>query len=113
MGRRIGMRLWLGVAFAAVGLITAGTVYLIVRDSSERVLTDRSSELAVGRSIHLADRIGDAKADPGDVIAGATGSGFRAWYFDAQGRLVAPRAPDRALSSIGFRRTAVERALAG
>ena len=112
MTRRIGMRLWLGAAFAAVGVITAACVYLFVSDSSERVLSDRSTELAVGRTIRLADRVGEAPGDARHVIAGARGAGFHAWYFDADGELVAPRATP-ALTSIEGRRSVIERALGG
>jgi signal transduction histidine kinase len=112
MTRRIGMRLWLGAAFAAVGVITAASVYLFVSDSSERVLSDRSTELAVGRTIRLADRVGESGGDARHVIAGALGAGYRAWYFDADGNLVAPRATP-ALTSIEGRRDAVRRALGG
>ena len=45
------MRLWLGAAFAGVGLITAVAVYLFVSNSTEKVISDRSNELAVGRTI--------------------------------------------------------------
>jgi signal transduction histidine kinase len=112
MTRRFGMRLWLGGAFAAVGVITAACVYLFVSDSSERVLSDRSTELAVGRTIRLADRVGDSGRDARHVVAGARGEGFQAWYFDADGELVAPPAT-RALTSIEGRRTAIEQALRG
>src|SRR6476659_7619310 len=91
---RISMRLWLGAAFAGVGLITAVAVYLFVSDSTEKVLSDRSTELAVGRTIRLADRIGDAEGDASGVIAGATGAGFQAWFFDEDGRLVVPDEPN-------------------
>ena len=84
------MRLWLGAAFAAVGVITAATVYLFVSDSSERVLSDRTTDLAVGRTITLADRVGDSRRDPRDLISGAEGAGFQAWYFDENGKLIAP-----------------------
>jgi signal transduction histidine kinase len=112
MTRRIGMRLWLGAAFAAVGVITAAAVYLFVSDSSERVLSDRSTELAVGQTIRLADRLGASGGDAEAVLAGARGGGFQAWYFDAEGNLVAPRATP-ALTSIEGRRDAVRRALIG
>ena len=107
------MRLWLGAAFAAVGLVTAATVYFFVGDSSERVLSDRSNEIALGRTIRLADRVGDAEGDPADVVAGAIGGGFQAWYFDPNGHLVAPQTPNRTLAAIGARRRAVSRALDG
>ena len=107
------MRLWLGAAFAAVGVITAASVYLFVSDSSERVLSDRSTELAAGRTAGVADRLGDAGKDPEEVIAGAKGGGFRAWYFDSGGELVAPRAADPVLNSITTRRRALRLALDG
>ena len=112
-GPRISMRLWLGAAFAGVGLITAVAVYLFVSDSTEKVLSDRSTELAVGRTIQLADRIGEAEGEASGVIAGATGTGFQAWFFDADGRLVVPNEPNRALDAIKFRDRAIEAALAG
>jgi signal transduction histidine kinase/HAMP domain-containing protein len=105
------MRLWLGAAFAAVGVVTAASIYLLVSDSSERVLSERSLELALGRTIGLADRIGASDA-PEDVIAGARSPGFAAWYFDTQGRLVAPE-PGPVLDQIVNRREAVEVALDG
>jgi two-component system sensor histidine kinase VicK len=107
------MRLWLAAAFAAVGVITAATVYLFVSDSSERVLSDRTTELAVGRTITLADRVGDSRRDPRDLISGAEGAGFQAWYFDDQGKLVAPVPGGIALERIPSRRAAVDAALAG
>src|SRR3954453_11034179 len=99
-GRRIGMRLWLGAAFAVVGLITAAVVYFIVTDSSENVLTKRAAEIGVGRAIRLADRVGETTGDPGDVISGAASAGFRAWYFDNDGQVVAPDPPGKALRQI-------------
>ena len=56
----VGMRLWLGAAFALVGAITAVTVYQFVRNSNESILQERSTEIAVGRTIDLADEVGDA-----------------------------------------------------
>jgi two-component system sensor histidine kinase VicK len=107
------MRLWLGAAFAAVGVITAATVYLFVSDSSERVLSDRTTDLAVGRTITLADRVGDSRRDPRDLISGAEGAGFQAWYFDRNGKLVAPALGGIALERIPSRRAAIDAALAG
>ena len=78
----IGMRLWLAGAFALVGLITATLVYLLVSDSSERTVSSRATDLAVGRTITVADSVGEAHGDVVDVIAGAKGGGFQAWYFD-------------------------------
>jgi signal transduction histidine kinase/HAMP domain-containing protein len=107
------MRIWLGAAFAAVGVVTAACVYLFVSDSSEHVISDRSTELAVGRTVTLADSVGQARRDPRDLIAGAQAPGFKAWFFDARGKLVAPAPPGPALKSIPNHGAAVRRALAG
>ena len=107
------MRLWLGAAFALVGLITAVCVYLFVRNSTERVLADRSTEIAVGRTTRLADRLGDTAADPGDLMSGARGAGFVAWYFDGRGRLVAPSKAGPRLKAIATRQRALAEALEG
>ncbi len=88
--RHIGMRIWLAGGFALVGLITATVIYFIVSNSSREVLTERSTELAVGRTFRLADRVGSSKANIEAEIEAANGEGFSAWYFDAGGVLVAP-----------------------
>lgn len=112
-GPRVSMRVWLGACFAAVGLITATVVFLIVSNSSESVLSDRAGELAVGRTIRLADRVDDTQRDPADVISGAQDKGFRAWFYDGRGKLVAPVPAGKALMQIGDRGTAVNQALLG
>ena len=61
--RHIGMRLWLAAGFAAVGFITASIMFFFVIDSSRDVLSERSAELAVGRTYRLADRVGDPDSD--------------------------------------------------
>jgi signal transduction histidine kinase len=106
------MRLWLGAAFAAVGVITAGTVFRFVDDSSEKVISDRSTELAAGRTIQLADSVGGA-AKPAELVKAAADEGFEAWYFDSNGRLVAPHPAGPALERIESRRRAVQSALDG
>ncbi len=95
----VGMRLWLGAAFALVGAITAVTVYLFVHDSNETVLKERSKELAVGRTINLADQLGTAD-NPREVVTASMETGFSAWYFDASGDLVAPRVAGPPLQQI-------------
>ncbi len=109
----IGMRLWLAGAFALVGLITATLVYLLVSDSSETTISRRATDLAVGRTITVADSVGEANGDATDVVAGAKGGGFQAWYFDRKGKLVAPVPPGAALAGISARRSAVQTALDG
>jgi signal transduction histidine kinase len=110
---RIGMRLWLGASFAALGLITAGVVYFFVSNSSEQVLSDRATELAIGRTTHLADQVGAAGSDPTDVISGATAAGFTPYFFDTSGTPVAPSNPGPAFDKIPARDTAVSTALQG
>jgi signal transduction histidine kinase len=107
------MRLWLAGAFALVGLITATLVYILVSDSAEKTISDRADELAVGRTITVADRVGETRRAAADVIAGARGGGFRAWYFDRKGTLVAPVPPGAALAGIPTRRSAIQMALDG
>jgi two-component system sensor histidine kinase ResE len=106
------MRLWLGFAFALVGAITAVTVYRFVHDSNETVISERSTELAVGRTTHLADQLGTAQ-NSAEVIRASKDTGFSAWYFNRTGRLVVPRPTGPTLDQIEFRRKAVADALMG
>ena len=111
-GPHVRIRIWLGAAFAAVGVITAASVYLLVKDSSERVLSERSVELALGRTIGLADRLGGSE-NPAELIRGAQSPGFHAWFFDGRGVLVAPDPAGPLLKRIDSRRAAVDTALRG
>lgn len=111
---RVGMRLWLGAAFATVGLITAGAVYLFVTDAGSRVLTDRSTELAVGRTVNLADRLEREPDEAGqDILESANELGFQAWFFDRNGDRASGDVADFALRQVPERRNAVEQALLG
>ncbi len=106
------MRLWLGAAFALVGAITAVTVYRFVHDSNETVISQRSTELAVGRTVQLADQLGMAK-NAGEVVRAAKDTGFSAWYFNRAGRVVVPDPEGLRLGLIDFRHKAVADALVG
>ena len=108
----VGMRLWLGAVFALVGALTAVTVYQFVRNSNEAVLTERSTEIAVGRTIDLADQVGDA-VKPDEVVDAGADAAYTAWYFDRRGRLIAPRPPGPELEMVTSRRRAVNMALIG
>lgn len=86
----VGMRVWLAAGFALVCVITATIVFFVVDESSRALLSGRSKELALGRTYRLVDRI---KADDVKVEAeleAANGEGFAAWYFGANGNLIAP-----------------------
>src|SRR5215210_8589851 len=87
---RIGMRLWLGMCFAAVGLITAAAVYLLVRDSSGRSLSQSSAELAVGRTVRLSDSLGATFPDVDQALQRAQTESYDAWVVGARGKLLTP-----------------------
>jgi len=89
--RPFGVRLYLAVAFAAVAMVTAGLVYLLVSDTGEEAADARLTELAVGRTVTLADQIAtrpDKQATA--TLAGITEEGYSAWAFDSNGRLLTP-----------------------
>lgn len=85
------MRLWLAVSFAIVGALTAGIMYFVITGRSQVVLSERSTELAVGRTFRLADRVAEAGNEKNDVVEAANGEGFTAWYFNTDSQLVAPK----------------------
>lgn len=89
--RHIGMRVWVAAGFTLVCMLTAGIVYLFINNSSEKLLSERSTELAVGRTSRLADRLAEQDADIQAEVKAANGEGFAAWYFGPDGSLVAPR----------------------
>ena len=87
--RLFGVRLYLAVAFAAVALITAGLAYLLVNDTGERAADEQLNQIAIGRTVSLADEIGDRpRKATAATIAGITEEGYSAWVFDATGRLI-------------------------
>ncbi len=86
---RVSMRLWLGIAFAVVGLITAAAVYLVVRDSSGKTLSQSSAELAVGRTVRLSDSVESTFPDNLDeTLEGARSENLDAWVVDRNGNLL-------------------------
>jgi len=89
--RPVGVRLYLAIAFAAVALITAGLSVLLVSNATEDTANERAVEITVGRTVRLADRIGDRppKVAP-TVLADITDPGYAAWVFDDKGKLVTP-----------------------
>ncbi len=81
--RPFGVRLYLALAFAAVALITAGLAYLLVSDTGERAADEDLTQLAIGRTVQLADEIGNRPPlrrrghARGDLRAGLLGLGLR------------------------------------
>jgi two-component system, OmpR family, phosphate regulon sensor histidine kinase PhoR len=90
--RPLGVRLYLALAFAAVALITAAIAYLIVGDTGEQAAERQLKELAVGRTVGLADAIGrHPRKQTAATLAGVTEEGYAAWVFNREGRLVSPK----------------------
>jgi signal transduction histidine kinase/HAMP domain-containing protein len=80
------MRVWLAAGFTLVAFMTVAVMFLSVINSSEQALSERARELGVGRTIALADRLeGHGLDDVETRIFAATGAGFSAWYFGAEG----------------------------
>jgi signal transduction histidine kinase len=79
------MRVWLASGFTLVGFMTVTVMFFAVTNSTEEVLDDRATELAVGRTIRLADRLAEPDQDIEAQMLAANGEGFSAWYFDADG----------------------------
>jgi two-component system, OmpR family, phosphate regulon sensor histidine kinase PhoR len=89
--RRVGVRLWLGFAFAGVGIITGTSVYAFVSGSSEESARESSVEIAVGRTVRLADELGASRRGAFDAILEDNRTGdFAAWAFDRKGRRITP-----------------------
>ena len=113
--RPFGVRLYLAVAFAAVALITAGLAYLLVSDTGQQAADEDLTELAVGRTVRLADEIGNRPPRAAAAtIAGITEEGYSAWVFDSEGRLTTANISQGVeLLEIPGARRAVQAALIG
>jgi signal transduction histidine kinase len=86
--RPFGVRLYLALAFAAVALITAGLAYLLVSDTGQQASDRDLTQIAVGRTVGLADEIGNRPPKAAAAtLAGITEQGYSAWVFDERGRL--------------------------
>lgn len=89
--RRLGVRLWLGLAFAGVGIITGTSVYVFVSGQSEESAEERSADIAVGRTVRVADQLEKVPASmSSDVLESYRSENYVAWVFDAKGRLLTP-----------------------
>jgi two-component system sensor histidine kinase VicK len=81
------MRLWLAGGFTVVAVLTVAIMFGSVTGSSRELLSERSTELAVGRTIRLADRLADPDVDVDAEVQAANGEGFAAWYFQSDGAI--------------------------
>jgi signal transduction histidine kinase len=90
--RRVGVRLWLGLAFAGVGIITGTSVYAFVSGSSEEAARESSVEIAVGRTVRVADELGEFRRGASEaVLEDNRSEDFVAWAFDRKGRVITPQ----------------------
>ena len=113
--RPFGVRLYLALAFAAVAMITAVLAYLLVADTGEQAADEDLVQLAVGRTVELADELGDQPARAAaTTLGGIATDGYSAWVFTRGGRLLTSKtsAGVELLAVPGGRR-GVQRALIG
>src|SRR5262245_5520066 len=91
--RRLGVRLWLSLAFAGVGIVTGASVYAFVSGSSEESAQERSVEISVGRTVRVADSLGAQKRGATDgVLEENRSEDFVGWAFNRKGALITPPA---------------------
>ena len=88
----LGMRWWLGIAFASIAALTAIAVVRVLSSQSEDAFRASAVELAVGNSVAAADALADAatpaaQREQAETIA--RNRGLSLFLFDEQGRLVA------------------------
>lgn len=81
------MRLWLAAGFTVVATLTVAIMLASVTGSSRDLLSERSTELAVGRTVRLADRLAEPEVDIDAEVQAANGEGFAAWFFSPTGEV--------------------------
>lgn len=113
--RPFGVRLYLALTFAGVALIAAGLSYVLATGSSDEAAEERAADITVGRTVRLADRIGDRpRGDTANALASIEDSGFSAWAFDGDGRLLTARVHRGiGLAEVPTRRSSIAAALDG
>jgi signal transduction histidine kinase/HAMP domain-containing protein len=113
--RRVGVRLWLGLAFAGVGILTGASVYAFVSGSSEESARERSVEITVGRTVRVADELGEFRRGASEsVLEDNRSEDFVAWAFDRQGHLITAQIVlGTDLASVKQRGEAIRTALRG
>jgi two-component system, OmpR family, phosphate regulon sensor histidine kinase PhoR len=113
--RRFGVRLWLGLAFAGVGVVTALSVYIFVSDRTGEAISERETEIAVGRTARLGNRLGvNFPNTTRHRVERSVGESFAAWAFDARGQLLTrPSASGVTIDQVAQQEEAVSTALSG
>jgi signal transduction histidine kinase/HAMP domain-containing protein len=109
------MRLYLVVAFAAVAVTTAALAVLLASGNTQDVAEQRAESIAIGRTVGLADKIGDRGTDAAAALLTAVDDpGYSSWVFDRHGVVITPdtsRGVD--LSEVSGRVRAVHQATRG
>ena len=129
--RAFGVRLWLALMFAGIGILTGTSVYVFVSGSSESAAESRAADLAAGRTSRLGDRVEErlprvsrltrANADRAVAVLKHTrpSENFRAWLYNRPhngkgARVVSPRTvAGLDINSVPGTRDAIQAALAG
>jgi signal transduction histidine kinase/HAMP domain-containing protein len=99
---RIGMRLWITLAFAAIAAVTAVIVTSVFAARSESALKSSAKDIALGTTIRAADQLSHASGPHAIRTRAATLANrrrFAIWVFDSGGNLITPKRSHRA----GFR----------
>ena len=79
------------LAFAGVGIITGATVYAFVSGLSEESAQERSVEIAVGRTVRVADEWSFNRGASEAVLEENRSEDFVGWAFDRKGDLITPQ----------------------
>ncbi|MCB0877210.1 MAG: ATP-binding protein [Solirubrobacterales bacterium] len=125
--RPFGVRLWLGLMFSAIGILTGATVYIVVAGSSEGAAESRTADLAVGRTLRVREKVEPqlpegrmTKANaPVEVLRENRPIGeFRGWLYNnppaSRPKLVSPATvAGLNIGTVRGRAEAVRTALAG
>src|SRR5918992_3955806 len=90
---RIGIRWWLGTAFALIAAITAAAVALVFSQRSAAEFRERAEDVAAGRALSAAIAVAttdDERALAPQVTAIAGRHSVALFVFDDRGRLLTP-----------------------
>jgi two-component system, OmpR family, phosphate regulon sensor histidine kinase PhoR len=113
--RRVGVRLWMTLAFAAVGIATGVSVYVFLSGSSEQSAQERSVQIAIGETFRLSEQVeqvGRRRVD--EVVAASRNESFTPWVFSREGNLRTHETVlGVSLAGVPRRAAALRRALSG
>jgi signal transduction histidine kinase/HAMP domain-containing protein len=90
---RIGIRWWLGAAFALIAAVTAVAVALVFSQRSAAEFRERAEDVAAGRAVSAAIDVAttdDERALAPQVTAIASRRSLALYVFDDRGRLLTP-----------------------